>query len=296
MATQLTAGTNYYRGDALKIADSKTFFASLWFKQDTAALQALLNFHNAGSSVTSGISILANGGVTVTGRNAAETLILASTTPASGLTAAAWHNVIVAVDLADAEPVKIYINGTKATETNTTATDDTIEFSTDHLTVGASRNSADAAVNGFTGALDEIYFTTTYINPDTAAELARFIGLLDEQIGLGHQARNPLDGTRPDVFLTHGPGNFGRNEGTADDLATVGAPTFTFGRPAAIETLSRGFWGEEWRESERSGIPFRESRLVLEPSSGLEVARREFSTDRDEINRRRRFGHTVFEF
>jgi hypothetical protein len=223
-------------------------------------------------------------------------LILDSSTDSAVFVASTWYNVLIEVDMAAGTPVLVYVNGTAAAVTNATATDAAIDWSVDHLTLGAARDAADARASEFTGIIDEIYWTTTNIDLSTAANRGLFYGARDEQVGLGHQARTPLDGTRPVYFFTHGPSNFGRNEGSGIELDTVGTPTGDHGRPASVETLARGFKGEEWRESERSGIPFPESELVFEPASGLEVAEREFSTDRDEINRRRRFGSSIFEY
>jgi hypothetical protein len=215
------------------------------------------------------------------------------------ITAATWHHVLIAVDLAVAEPVKIYRDGTKLTETNATVTDDMIDFSTSHFTMGAGRDSSNAAIADYVGVIDEFWFSTTYLDPDNSTVLGRFYGPAGEQIGLGANGRSPLraSNARPEIFLTHGAGNFGRNEGTSANLSSVGSTTGDKGRPATVETLSRGFRGERWRESERSGIPFPESRLAAESASdGLEVGLRELSTDRDEINRRQRRRSAVFEY
>lgn len=295
MAVVFSSG-NRWQGSDLSIVDSRTFSLSVWFNQTTLAAQTLVDWHRAGIATSHGLSLQSDGDISITGRNAAGTTILASVAQAGPITAGEWHHVFVAVDLADAEPVKIYRDGTKLVETNTTATNDLIDFSTSHFTIGASRDASDNAIADFAGVIDEIYFTTQYIDPDVAANIGAFIGPLDEQIGLGSQARDPLAGTQPDVFLTHGPGNFGRNEGTAEDLQAVGSTTGDPGRPATVETLSRGFRGEKWRESERSGIPFPESRLAIESATGAEVGLRELSTDRDEINRRLRRRSPIFEF
>lgn len=214
-------------------------------------------------------------------------------------TAGVWSHVLVSWDLANARG-DVFIDDTLASLSVTVINDLTIGYdvATEWAT-GGEATIGFAGANPFFGTIDEIYLhTEEYLDITIEANRRQFYGPEGSQIGLGHQARNPTQGTQPLLFYTNGPGNFGTNQGSGlgGPLVSVGNPTFTLGRPAAVETLSRGFWGERWRESERSGIPFRESRLVTEPATGLEVARREFSTDRDEINRRRRFGNTIFEF
>lgn len=298
MAVTFSAG-NRWQGSDLVIPDSKTFVLSVWFKQTALAAQALVNWHRTGVSTSHGLSLESDGDIAITGRNAAGTTILASAAASQPIVAGTWYHVLIAVDLAAAEPVKIYRDGTKLTETNTTITDDSIDFSTSHFTMGAARDSSDDPTADFAGVIDEFWFSTTYLDPDDSDILGRFVGPQDEQIGLGAGGRNPLreSNARPEIFLTHGAGNFGRNEGTAADLSVVGSTTGDRGRPATVETLSRGFRGEQWRESERSGIPFPESGLAFESASDdLEVGLRELSTDRDEINRRKRRRNSIFEF
>ena len=298
MAVTFSAG-NRWQGADLIISDSKTFSLSTWFKQTALASQVIANWHRAGQSTSHGLSLQSDGDIAISGRNAAGTTILSSAAASQPITAATWHHVFIAVDLAASELVKIYRDGTKLTETNTTITNDTIDFSTSHFTVGAARDSSDDPIADYVGVIDEFWFSTTYLDPDDSDVLGRFYGPQGEQIGLGAGGRNPLraSGARPEIFLTHGAGNFGKNDGTAASLASVGSTTGDRGRPATVETLSRGFRGERWRESERSGIPFPESRLALESASdGLEVGLRELSTDRDEINRRHRRRNSIFEY
>lgn len=297
MAVVFSAG-NRWQGSDLTIDDSKTFTMSTWFKQTTSGLAMIANWHRAGQSTSHGF-LLSSSDIGITGLNAAGSQILSATPVGDPITLNTWHHVLIAVDLTAAEPVKIYRDGTKLTETVNTATDDFIDFSTSHFTVGAARDSANAAISDYVGVIDEFWFSTTYLDPDDSDVLGRFYGPAGEQIGLGAGGRNPLraSGARPEIFLTHGAGNFGQNDGTAADLASVGSTTGDRGRPATVETLSRGFRGERWRESERSGIPFPESQLALESASDdLEVGLRELSTDRDEINRRKRRRSAVFEY
>jgi hypothetical protein len=296
MSVQFAAGAGY-QGGPTGVTDGKTYTASIWFKTPaTLATQVLMNWHRTGQSTSHGITVTSAGAISLSGRQADGTVVLSSATSTTTLAAATWYHVLIGVDLGAATPVRVYINDVAQTMSDATITDAAVDWSTSHLTLGAARDSADARIAEWLGGIDEIYWTTSTIDLSVEANRELFYGPLGEQVGLGNNGRRPLDGTKPEYFFTHGPGNFGRNEGTDIQLDTVGEPTSLIGPPPAVETLSRGFRGERWRESERSGIPFRESHLVFEPASGLEVARREFSTDRDEANRRRRRGRTIFEY
>ena len=239
------------------------------------------------------------GDLSISGTAVGGTGILVSLATGQPITAGLWYHFLFAVDLAAAEPVKVYRNGVKLTMTDVLSLNQPLDLGVDHYTVGASRDSSNDPTADFEGIHDEIWFSTTYLDIDDSDVRGHFIGPQGEQIGLGAGGRNPLraSGARPEVFLTHGAGNFGRTEGSVGDLQAVGSTTAARGRPATVETLSRGFRGEQWRESERSGIPFPESRLALESASDdLEVALREVSTDRDELNRRSRRRSSIFEY
>lgn len=298
MAVQFSAG-NGWQGSPLKTPDSKSYSTSIWFKTpDTLATQVLLNWHIASAAVSHGITITSTGDVNLTGRNESGTVVLSTLTsahPSRPLAAATWYNLLVGVDLATAT-TQMYINGTAITLSDTTVTDDEMDFTVDHITLGAARNASDERISEFLGVLDEIWWDTSIIDFSAQANRDLFLGPNGEKVGLGAEGRRPLNGTRPLYFFTHGPGNFGRHDGTEPNLDAIGSTTGATGPPPAVETLSRGFKGEKWRESERSGIPFPESRLVYEPASGLEVADREWSTDRDEINRRARRRNDIFEY
>lgn len=211
------------------------------------------------------------------------------------ITPNAWNHVLAAWDVGNAR-ADMFIDDVQSVLQVQTTVDTQLGYNrSDRWVIG--ENALTAGLNNFLGRMEEIYLNTTdYLDITTEANRRKFYGAQGSKIGLGHKARVPT-GSEPILFFNKGPGNFGSNEGTGGGLLTpTGSPTFDRGRPAQVETISRGFRGEEWRESERSGIPFNESRLVIEPASGLEVSRREFSTDRDEINRRRRFGSSIFEF
>lgn len=297
MAVTFSAG-NRWQGTSLNVSDSKTFTLSTWFKFTALGTQGILAFHNTvdGSAQAFLFSLQADGDLAVSARDSGSSTVLSSAAASQSLSIATWYHVLIAVDLADSEPVKMYLDGTKLTTTDAVAVDAAIDFSTTSVVIGAGLDGNDEGVADFNGVIDELWFSTTYLDPDDSDILGRFVGPLDEQIGLGHQGRTPLSGGQPEIFLTHGAGNFGRNEGSAGDLSAIGSTTSSLGRPATVETLSRGFRGERWRESERSGIPFPESRLAIESASDLEVALRELSTDRDEINRRSRRRNSIFEY
>ena len=86
MAVQFAAAAGYQGGPTLE-SDGKTFTASLWFKTPaTLATQVLMNWHRAGQSTSHGITVTSAGAVSLSGRNAAGTAILASGVLARNLT------------------------------------------------------------------------------------------------------------------------------------------------------------------------------------------------------------------
>ena len=161
MAVTFSAG-NRWQGTDLAIPDSKTFTLMVWFKQTSLATAGILNWHRAGVSTSHGLSVDGSGDIFITGRNASGTVILNSAASSQPITADTWHQVLVAVDLAASEPVKMFKDGTKLAESVFTATDAEIDFSTYHFTVGAARNSSDAGTADLAGVIDECWFTTTY--------------------------------------------------------------------------------------------------------------------------------------
>jgi len=295
MAVQLDGTSDYWQSETALASASKTFTLAVWFKTGSAvtgATRVLLSIVPAASAVP-GLSVAINSsaGLSIVGRDslAAQNLGLAST----GLTLAAstWYFLLAAVDLGNVA-AQLRVNDTDYADTPTIV-DSAIDLD-DPWWVGASNDGADAATSFFNGAFDYVFFSTAYKSLAVEANRRKFYGARREQIGLGPGALRGV-GVAPELYLFGGPSTFGKNGGSAGSLSRFGQASHTPGRPAGVETLSRGFRGELWKESDRSGIPFPESELVLESASGLVVARREVSTDRDEINRERRRNATVFE-
>lgn len=285
MAVLFPGDTTYFeRADADLIPDGKQGTVSVYVKMlggDGTDMYIMAN-----NTVTPSFQVARTSlnRFVVIGRNAADTIILSiQSTAALSFVAGLHYHLYASWDLA-AATAELTINGVDRLDPTQTLTDDLIAYSNGTWQVGAFEGA-----DTWDGIIEEPYFDDSAIN-----DVSKFLGPQGEAIGLGSKGTRPT-GSRPRILLPHGPGNFGRNEGLGGNFSAVGATSFIAGRPAAVETLSRGFRGEEWRESERSGFPFPESELVFEPASGLEVARREFSTDRDQVNRRRRAGTTIFE-
>jgi hypothetical protein len=297
-------GSTYLSGANMRATASKKFTFHTWIEpSDLDAHNGLLQCKPAAAGNSRFFLILrSTGEFQCVGYNDSGVVILSTVSTDAGVVADTWYNFVMSVDLSSAT-VDMYLNGTALTLNTTTATDDLIDFTPQLWRVGTYLNPADGdpLIYPFYGVMDEIYFHTDYIDLSTALNLRRFYGSTGlystsgTKVGLGPQGRSPF-GTQPNIFLTHGPGNFNRNDGKGDDLTLTGTLTNDRGRAPNVESLARGFRGQEWRESERSGIPFHDGELIIEPASGLEVhRRREYSTDRDEINRDRRFGRRRFE-
>ena len=280
-------GTQYARraSNLTNIASGKELTLSLWVKAENGEGGTI--FVGGGpAGATQKLSVTqstASGIYSVLLRNAANVIIWQATT-ATAYDDGEWHNLLIAVDLA-ATTAHLLVDGASDEVTVVAPVNDTIAWA--DCTEWVFGAFFAGAATRLTGIVDSLWFATEYIDVSTAANERLFYGDDGTKVGLGHQGRRPL-ARRPEVLLLHGPGNFGHNEGSGGDFALTGSLGFDRGRPATVNSLARGFRGEAWRESERSGIPFPETELVHEPASGLEVARREFSTDRDEINKLRR--------
>lgn len=281
------SGTQYARraSNLFGIENGKEFTLSVWLKASDGEGGTIFVGGGPGAD-TQKISITqstTDGTYSVLLRNAGNALIWQAKT-VTAYDDGEWHNLLVSADLA-ATTGHLLVDGVSDESEVVAPADDTIAWADcTEWVLGAFFAGAAPLL---TAEVDSLWFATEYIDVSTAANERLFYGDDGAKVGLGHQGRRPV-GSRPAVLLCHGPGNFGRNEGAGGDFDLTGSLVFDRGRPAATNSLSRGFRGERWRESERSGIPFPETELVTEPASGLEVARREFSTDRDEINRNRR--------
>lgn len=286
MAVAFT-GSQYARraSNLTSIESGKEFTLSLWMKAADGEGGTIFVGGGAGAD-TQKISVTQStsaGTYSVLLRNSADALIWQAVT-VTAYDDGDWHNLLISADLA-AATAHLLVDGVSDESTVVAPVDDTIAWGNCTEWVFGAFFAGAAPL--LTAVVDSLWFSTEYIDVSTAANERLFYGDDGVKVGLGHEGRRPA-GRRPEVLLCHGPGNFGRNEGSGGDFALTGSLTFDRGRPAPVNSLSRGFRGERWRESERSGIPFSETELVTEPASGLEVARREFSTDRDEINRNRR--------
>lgn len=286
-------------------ADSKTFTFVCWYKlDDLSALDVSstdLFVICPIDSATGSLTIVSNsvGGVSLVGLDSlAATAILAVTT-LKPITIDTWNCLMIGADTA-AGALSIYHNDTDITPASPTINDKAIDLTSGLLWIGTINGSTEDSPGGVSGSIsmdgviDYVYFSTTYTDFTVEDNRRKFYSEAGDRIGLGDRGRDPL-GVVPEVLLNKGPGNFGDNVGTGPNLTGFNSPTFAYGPPSGTETVSRGFRGERWRESDRSGIPFPESELVVESATGNVVARREHSTDRDEINRNRRRNATSYE-
>ena len=284
-------GTVHLNASTFNISDGDEGTLSVYFKLTGTPVAATV-FFGFGSGAIQKFSLnrALDGKIVVVGRdsaNAARLLIESSSAPTVGV----WHHVLASWDTV-ASAGKMFIDDVDVTGTTLFASATPINYSALPAQVGGYDAGTFPATR-INATIDDLWFDDTFIDLTVEANRRDFIGPLKEQVGLGANGRRPT-GSRPILFLTHGPNNYGTNEGTGGSYSIVGSLGFDPGRPATVETLARSHKGERWRESERSGIPFHESRLVIEPATGLEVARREWSTDRDEINRGRRFTSVIF--
>jgi hypothetical protein len=298
-------GSTYLSGANMRAVASQKFTFYTWIKpSDLTTHNGIIQCKPAAVGNSRFYFLLrSTGELQCVGYNSGGSVILSTISTDASIVVDTWYCIVMSVDLSSAT-VDLYLNGTALTLNTTQASDDSIDFTPQLWRIGTYLNPADGdpLIYPYYGVMDEIYFYTDYIDLSVDLNERRFYGntglysTSGTKVGLGPGGRTPF-GRQPNIFLTHGPGNFGRNDGTGDNFTITGTLTTDYGRAPNVESLARGFKGQEWRESERSGIPFADSELVIEPATGVEVhRRREYSTDRDEINRNRRYGRRRFEY
>lgn len=303
MAVSFDGSTYLSRSTPLLISDSKELTFHTWIKPSDLSTHNCLLQNKVATTGNSSLYILlrSTGELQLLGRNVAGTKILETISTDASITTDTWYHIVASIQLSSAT-VAIYLNGTALTLTTATATDDELDLSVDEWRVGLFLGQTANADYYYNGIMEDMFLKADYIDLSTDLNLRRFYGNTGlysssgTKVGLGPGGRAPF-GSAAELLLTHSAGNFGTNAGTGGDFAITGTLTADYGRAPNVESLARGFKGREWRESERSGIPFSDDQLVIEPATGLEVHhKREYSTDRDQINRNRRFGRRRFEY
>ena len=177
----------------------------------------------------------ANKDLNILAKTAANVTILSATIRNNVLIDGRNLVVTVSVDLTDTAKRHVYINGTLATMTWTTYTNDNIAFMGD--TCNVARNGSGTYTNAYIGA---IWFNTSYIDLSVASNLAKFVsgtGIDAKPVDLGANGELPT-GTSPLIYLPMYGNNAGKNYGTGGDF-TVNSGPYTGARGP------NEFWGNK---------------------------------------------------
>lgn len=219
------------------IANGKQFTFSCAYRGITGSggAQPVLWIGNAPSISWYVIVDTLNKDLNIIAKTAANVTILSATIRNNVLINARNLVVTVSVDLTDTAKRHVYINGTLATMTWTTYTNDNIAFIGD--TYNVARNGSATYTNAYIGA---IWFNTSYIDLSVASNLAKFVsgtGIDAKPVDLGATGELPT-GTSPLIYLPMYGNNAGKNYGTGGNF-TVNSGPYTGARGP------NEFWGNK---------------------------------------------------
>ncbi len=215
-------GTDYQtRGATLTgIADGKAGTYVGWIKPaaDGTAMTLLAGVTTVGGGTFRfDVDKSSTNTVQVRARNAAGTIILNVNSPNNSVLAGVWTHVAVSWNLAVAGSLRIKINGQAVTQTETTYTDDTIDYTVldwSHGALAGGTQKVNACLSG-------VGFHTTYLDFNTASVLARFISN-GRPVNPGSDGSAAF-GVQPLVYSA--TGNLTTNAGSGGNFTTVGTLT-----------------------------------------------------------------------
>ena len=171
------------------------------------------------------------GNIRVLGKNAAAASIMDFTSTGTPCVDAGTYVIMISWDLATAGSGKMWINEVSHYDTETTFTNDTIDYTVTEWSVGANTTGG----TKMTGDIYSIWFdSTTNINFNTESNRRKFSTIKNTPVWLGNSGEIPT-GTSPILFLGY------------DDytkwVINRGTSTTTFtenGTPAAVGTTLYG--------------------------------------------------------
>ena len=208
-------GTNDYAslGSApTGLADGKAVTCSFWYRDDRAAqntTEQVIGSIN-GAALRLGIRIT-NTTLTITGSDSGgvSKLQVSKAIPALD---AAWHHVVVTVDLTSTSNRYFSIDGDTTGVTWSTYVNAGIDMAGTDFTVGTSST---AGALKFNGCLSELWFNDEYL----ASPLSKFY-VAGKPISLGVDGSTPT-GNQPVLYLPYGdPAD---NKGTGGNLTVTGS-------------------------------------------------------------------------
>ena len=231
--------TDYLDGNALTgIADGKKFTVVGYLRFANAASANEDVIQNTGAQFI--FRRTSTGNIQVVGENSAGTIILNIVTTGTPCSAAGTYKVMASGDLATAASARIYINDVQQTVTETTFTDDTIDYTVAEWSVGGSVTGT----NLFTGDIYLLWFDpTSNLAFSTESVRRKFIDVNGVPVYLGKKGELPT-GSSPILFLGYDDYTlWPKNRGSA--VST----TFTEnGTPGAATTALSGQFGDILRQ------------------------------------------------
>lgn len=221
---------NYLDGNALTgIADGKkgTWVGIVRFANSASATEYL---HEA-TSQRFYVGRLSTGAIQIRGLNSALTQILMINSSVGACSAAGTYIIMASWDLATAGSGRIWINNVSSYGTETTYTDDTIDYTTTEHGIGARATGASL----FSGDIYTIWFdATTNLEFNTESVRRKFISASNVPVFLGTHGQLPT-GSRPILFLGYDSyTTWPKNRGSAASAFVEN------GTPAAVTTAMYG--------------------------------------------------------
>lgn len=196
---QFDGATDYLDGNALTgIADGKkgTFVGIYRFANAASATEAM--FVSTSSRIN--LSRTASGNLQVSAANSAATQILSQTLTGTPMSAAGTYVVMASWDMAaGSSSMQIYVNDVTGSITNTTFTDDTIDYTAGEYAVGATATGG----SKFTGDCYLVWFDpTANMDFSSVANRRKFINAAYTPCFLGRNGELPT-GSQPVLFLAY---------------------------------------------------------------------------------------------
>jgi hypothetical protein len=194
--------------------DSKLWTGSFWIKYASDFTGGALYSDNDGDT-----SITFNGpNMNIKATSSSTTRLLASVTkPAAGQ----WNHICFSVDMSDTGKRQIIINGSPASVTWSTYSNNVLDFTRTNHTIGASVASG-AAADYLAADIAEVYLA--FGQYATPAQLAGFRSF-DKPSNIGISGSG-ITGTAPILYLSARDGDaasaFATNRGTGGGMTTVG--------------------------------------------------------------------------
>ena len=238
---QFDGSTDYLDGNALTgIADGKKGTVVFFLRFANAASATEEYMANTGAAWR--IIRVTDGRAQIIAENAAGTVILSLiTTGTAPLAAAGTYVVMYSFDLATAGSGRIYVNDVAQTFTETTFTDDTINYTETEYSLGANALGS----NKMTGDMYVVWFDpTTNLEFNTESVRRKFADVNNVPVFMGSHGELPT-GTPPILFLAYSDfNNWPRNRGLATTTFTEnGTPgavgTTLYGQAAIVDSSSR---------------------------------------------------------